>query len=223
MDGVTGDLFGPARRFAGLPEEAFRAFGIPDHERRRRALVEGFHPALRVLGEDLVEALGLDLHLHLPRLDWPPGYRPFCTWLALSPERHGYQGQAQLNIGVHADHVGLRLGWDTAADRFGRFVFLARFGGVGEGLAAVAAGHGLAFRVYASAPWPEGSRLVFASDRDWTGSLEVARCRGVWWEVGVRLDLPSCASRVLGPGLGLEAERIFRPLLPVLERLTGAP
>ena len=125
-------LFEPPLRFDGLPADGFRVFGIADREERRRAIVRTFHPGLKILAEDLLERLGpiaaAPLHSHLPRLDWPHGYKPFCTWLALSREAHGYQAGPQLNIGVHADHIAIRLGWDTQANAFGRFEFLARHG-----------------------------------------------------------------------------------------------
>ena len=118
-------LFEAGGRFRGLDLDAFEVFDIPERERRRRAIVEGFHGALSALGEDLVDTLGAPLHAHLPRLDWPKTYQPFCTWLALSRLAHGYQGEAQLNVGVHRDHVAARYAWDASADSFGRFEFRA--------------------------------------------------------------------------------------------------
>jgi hypothetical protein len=218
-------LFRPAPRFQGLPAEGFEAFAIRDREERRRAIVAGFHPALKLLGEDLLETLSpltqAPLHAHLPRLDWPAGYLPFCTWLALSHEGHGYQAAPQLNLGIHRDHVAVRLAWDTGAPGFGRFEFLCRHGGVGDRLVEVARAQALAFRVYAAAPWPEGSRKVFESASDWAGSFAEVRRRGVWWELGERYDLPAAASRVAGTRLGGEAARIFVALLPHLDRIVG--
>ena len=105
-------LFEPPLRFEGLPAEGFRVFAIQDREERRRAIINAFHPALHELAEDLLERLGpsaaAPLHAHLPRLDWPRGYQPFGTWLALSREVQGYQAGPQLNVGIHADHVALR-------------------------------------------------------------------------------------------------------------------
>jgi hypothetical protein len=220
---VSTWLFRPAGRFPGLPGEGFAAFAVRAREARRRAILDAFHPALKLLAEDLVEELGdPPLHAHLPRLDWPRDYQPFCTWLALSRRSQGYQGYAQLNVGVHRDHVGLRLGWDASADAFGRFEFLARHGQVGDAMAALAAEHGLAFRVYAAAPWPEGSRLVFASPSDWAGAFEEVRRRGVWFELGTRLELPAALPTVTSPALGAEAARVFRALLPLHDRIAGA-
>ncbi len=218
-------LFRPAARFRGLPQEAFRAFGIRDRESRRRAIVEGFHPGLRLLGEDLLEILGprteAPLHAHLPRLDWPQGYQPFCTWLAVSHESHGYQAGPQLNVGVHEDYVAIRLGWDPAADAFGRFEFLCRHGGLGAALAGIAADREFRFRVYAAAGWPQGSRLVFESGSDWSGSFDEVRRRGVWWEVGLRFDLPGAAALVHSASLGGRAADEFSILLPCVDRIVG--
>jgi hypothetical protein len=218
-------LFRPAPRFEGLPAEAFEAFAIPDREKRRRAILAGFHPALKLLGEDLLEFLTpltrAPLHAHLPRLDWPAGYQPFCTWLAISHEAHGYQSAPQLNVGVHRDHLAVRLAWDTASAGFGRFEFLCRHGGVGRGLAETAREQGLEFRVYASASWPEGSRRVFESATDWAGSFDEVRRRGVWWEIGARYDLPEAEERIAGSRLVDEAARIFVALLPHLDRVVG--
>ncbi|HEX5043379.1 MAG TPA: DUF1054 family protein [Candidatus Polarisedimenticolaceae bacterium] len=216
-------LFRPAARFQGLPAHGFGAFEVRDREERRQAIVEAFHPGLKLLGEDLLERLGDPaLHAHLPRLDWPKGYQPFCTWLALSRQAHGYQGHAQLNVGVHRDHVGLRLGWDASADLFGRFEFLCRHGHLGDAMADLAEAEAFVFRVYAAAPWPEGSRLVFASPSDWRGAFDEVRRRGVWFELGIRLELPADLERVTRPDLGEEAGRVFTALLPLHARITGA-
>ena len=216
-------LFDVPPRFPGLPASGFEAFSLTDRDERRKAIILAFHPPLETLAEDLLERLGplagAPLCSHLPRLDWPAGYQPFCTWLALSREGHGYQSGPQLNLGVHADHVALRLGWDTAAPGFGRFEFLCRYGGLGDVLAGVAREHGFRFRVYSAAPWPEGSRRVFESEDDLAGAFrEVAR-RGVWWEIGERHDLCDALSLVTSPGLGTRALTVFSSLLPVYSRL----
>jgi hypothetical protein len=219
-------LFQPPSRFRGLPADGFDVFAIPDREARRRAIIDTFHPHLEILAGDLLEALGPKaaepLHSHLPRLDWPRGYQPFCTWLALSRETQGYQKGPQLNIGVHADHVAIRLGWDTQAANFGRFEFLCRHGGIGVELVELASAHDLQFAVFAAAPWPRGSTRVFESASDWPGAFaEVAR-RGVWFEIGTHRDLPEAAEWVSSPELGTEALRVFEALLPVYERVAGS-
>lgn len=216
-------LFRPAARFPGLPADGFAAFEVKDREERRRAIVEAFHPSLKLLAEDLIQELGAPaLHAHLPRLDWPKGYQPFCTWLALSRQPHGYQAHAQLNVGVHRDHVGLRLGWDASADSFGRFEFLSRHAHLGDAMAALALDAGFAFRVYAAAPWPEGSRQVFESASDWRAAFDEVRRRGVWFELGVRYELPADLALVTSPALGEKAARVFQILRPLHERITGA-
>lgn len=218
-------LFDPEPRFAGLPERGFSLFSIPDRARRRRAIIDTIHPALALLGDDLVgrlepEKLGT-LHVNLPRLDWPRSYEPFCTWMALSHHAHGYQGDAQLNIGVHTDHVAIRLAWDTQAAAFGRFEFRCLHGGMGEPMVEVAKALDLTFRVYASAPWPEGSRLVFEHPTDWrTAFAEVTR-RGVWFEVGVRREIPESMAWATSVELLHDATRIFRGLLPFYEQVAS--
>ena len=218
-------LFEPEPKFQGLPVGAFPVFEIPDRERRRRAILDSFHPALHDLAQDLLERVGPraaePLHAHLPRLDWPKDYQPFCTWLALSRERQGYQAGPQLNVGVHRDHVAIRLGWDTRADSFGRFEFLSRHAGLGEEMARLAAEHGLRFRVYAAASWPQGSRRVFESQDDWAGAFGEVGRRGVWFELGVRYDLPERAGLVGSAELGRQAERVFTTLLPLYDRLAS--
>ncbi len=113
-------LFHPGTSFPGLPREGFEFFRTQGHEQRRQEILAVIHPSLKLLADDLLARLNPQatepLYAHLPQLNWPRGYRPFCTWLALSREAHGYQAGAQLNIGVHADQVAIRLGWDTAAD-----------------------------------------------------------------------------------------------------------
>ncbi len=216
-------LFTPPPRFAGFPPEAFEAFDVPDREERRRAIIAGFHPALEALAEDLLARLGpvagAPLHAHLPRLDWPHGYQPFCTWLALSRLPHGYQAGPQLNVGVHRDHVAARFAWDTGTDAFGRFEFLCRHGGFGDAVQEAGERHGLRFRVYASAAWPEGSRLVFESQSDWRGAFDAVRRHGVWLELGVRHDLPEAMPLVSSPAFGEEAARVFMALLPLFDRV----
>lgn len=215
-------LFDPAWKFSGFEATAFQAFAIPERETRRREIVGRFHPALEALADDLVDRLGPEdgprLHRHLPRLDWPPGYQPYCTWLALSATAHGYQGAAQLNVGVHRDFVAARLAWDVAADAFGRFEFRCRHARLGETFEETARQSGLTFRVYAAAPWPEGSRLVHASDRDWKGAFDEAARRGVWWELGRRWELPADAATVHDAALGPAILAALEPLVPLYER-----
>ena len=216
-------LFEPPFRFAGLPADGFQVFRIPDRVRRRRAILDSFHPSLRVLGEDLIERLRpaarAPLHLHLPRLDWPAGYQPFCTWLALSRATQGYQGEPQLNVGVHADHVSVRLAWDTSAPGFGRFEFLCLNSGLGDDLCALVRDHRLRVRVYASAPWPQGSRRIHDSAGDLAAAFREVERVGVWFELGERYDLPGALPYVSSPALGPRALAVFAALLPFHDRL----
>jgi hypothetical protein len=218
-------LFDAPRQFSGIPRESFALFDSKDRELRRRRILDEIHPALAQLGEDLLATLGTragaPLHAHLPRLDWPRGYEPFCTWLALSHAAHGYQAGPQLNLGVHVDHVAIRLGWDTQAPAFGRFEFLCRHGGLGRDLVERAADHAFRFRVYASAPWPRGSERVFESVDDLLGSFDATHRRGVWWELGHRFELPAEIELVASAALGAEAARLFTALLPCYERISG--
>lgn len=216
-------LLRPPPRFPGFRREDFEVFGIRDRNERRRAIVDAFHPGLKLLGDDLLTLLNgtsrSPFHAHLPRLDWPKGYVPFCTWLALSRLPHGYQAGPQLNVGVHADHVAARLAWDASADAFGRFEFRCRVAGLGPELAEAAAATGLVFRVYATAPWPEGSRCVFESETDWEEAfVEVAR-RGVWWEVGRRWALPESSDLVETPAWSGAVADVFEALHPLYERI----
>jgi len=120
---------------------------------------------------------------------------------------------------VHADHVAARLAWDTTADAFGRFEFRCRAGDLGSALADAASGAGLAFRVYAAAPWPEGSRRVFESVTDWDGAFaEVAR-RGVWWELGKRWDVPECLGLVTQPAWSDAVADVVLALRPLYDRI----
>jgi hypothetical protein len=80
---------------------------------------------------------------------------------------------------------------------------------------------GLRLRVYAAAPWPDGSRLVFESDDDLARSFAEVHRRGVWWEVSRRYELPAGKDVVFSGQLGQEAARIFKILLPVLDRFVG--
>lgn len=219
---MTHRLVEPPWRFSGFRAEDFAVFAIRDRETRRREILDRFHPGLRVLAVELAERLDAEgergLHVHLPRLDWPKGYQPFCTWAALSKLPHGYQAGPQLNLGIHADHVSARFAWDTAADAFGRFEFQCRIGGLGAALEAIASEAGLAFRVYASAPWPEGSRVVFRSDADWAGALDAARRQGNWFELGKRWELSEEPGLIASPSLAPEAYRVFSAVLPLIDR-----
>lgn len=217
-------LFDDAVRFRGLPEDGYHVFSIRDRAERRRAIIDTFHPALEALGEDLVARLDRPekhLHSHLPRLDWPKGYQPFCTWLALSRHTQGYQDGPQLNVGVHRDHVAVRLGWDTNADAFGRFEFLCLYGGAGRELTSAARETDLQFRVYGAVPWPEGSELVFESDCDIRSSFAILGQRGVWWEVGRRYEVAEKRELLGSPEFEREVLEVFRALLPVHDRVVG--
>ncbi|ANM30212.1 hypothetical protein ABI59_12440 [Acidobacteria bacterium Mor1] len=212
-------LFEDQYRFEGLPLDRFGVFGTPDRRARRRQILDAFHPPLDLLAHELLARLNdggdkAPLRAHLPRLDWPAGYQPFCTWLALSPEAHGYQQKAQLNLGVHPDYVALRLGWDASQTSFSRFEFRARHGGLGKRMAEIARENDLEFRVYASAKWPIGSRCVYRSAVDWQGAFEEVRRRGVWFELGRRYDLSDAGPLIGSDELAREALRVFRAVLP---------
>ena len=216
-------LLRPPPRFPGFRRGDFDVFAIREREVRRRAIIEAFHPGLKLLADDalllLNESPASPFHAHVPQLNWPKGYVPFCTWLALSSLPHGYQAGPQLNVGVHADFVAARLAWDTAADAFGRFEFRTRMAGLGEALAETAATAGLSFRVYAAAPWPEGSRCVFTSTTDWDQAfVEVAR-RGVWWELGRRWDLPASFEFVGTPAWSDAVRDVLLALRPLYEKI----
>lgn len=216
-------LLRPPPRFPGFRRSDFDVFAIHDRDARRHAIIDAFHPALKLLGEDVLPLLndkgGAPFHAHLPRLDWPKGYVPFCTWLAFSRLPHGYQAGPQLNVGIHSDYVAARLAWDTSADAFGRFEFRTRVAGLGEALAGAAESAGLMFRVYAAAPWPEGSRCVFESAADWDGAfVEVAR-RGVWWELGRRWDLPASFEVVASPAWSDAVADVCEALAPLYGKI----
>jgi hypothetical protein len=216
-------LFPPPPKFPGFRREDFDVFAIRERETRRRAIIGAFHPALKLLSDDLLlvlnEAPGPAFHAHLPRLDWPKGYVPFCTWLALSRLPHGYQAGPQLNVGVHADFVAARLAWDTSADAFGRFEFRCRVAKLGDALAETAAAANLSFRVYAAAPWPVGSRCVFTSASDWDEAFVEAARRGVWWELGRRWNLAESFDLLSTPAWSGEVSDVLSVLRPLYEKI----
>jgi len=218
-------LFEQAPRFQGLPEEGFGTFSIPNREERRQAIVETIHPALKTLGEELLASLSPHavepLSIHVPRLDWPRDYQPFCTWLALSRRVQGYLVGPQLNLGMHADYVSARLGWDTSSDLFGRFEFLCRHGDLGEDLLDLAEEQDLLFRVFVAEPWPQGSRCVVETAHDLPLVFNEARSRGVWWELGRRYGLPGAKSLVCSSDFSKEAASVFSALLPAYDRIEG--
>lgn len=206
--------------FEGLPREGFEVFGIADHEARRRAIIDTFHPPLQRLADGvrpgLEDAAGRPFHAFLPRLNWPKGYRAFCTWLALSPRSSGYQRGPQLNLGVHADRVTARLGWDATQDDFGRFEFSSRLGRRRDVLLRAAQEEDLVIRVYAHADWPQGSRVSFESKHDLDGSFEDVHRHGVWWELGRSWDMPGDADVICSDRLERETARVFHAVLPVV-------
>jgi len=220
-----GELFEREPGFSGLPEEGFGLFAMPSRVDRRRAVLEVIHPPLSRLGEDLVERLSpraaAPLHAHLPRLDWPRDYQPFCTWLALSRDPHGYQSGPQLNVGVHPDHVAVRLGWDTGSDAFGRFEFLCRHGDLGPTLLELAVAADLCFRVYPSGGWPTGAPVAFASSDDLVGSLDELQHHGVWWELGRRYEIPRQIALACSPRFGEVCGEVLEALLPLYDRVEG--
>ena len=216
-------LLRPPPRFTGLPRDGFPAFAFPDREERRQAIIGAFHPALKLLADDILAVLevgaGPPFHVHLPQLNWPKGYVPFCTWLTVSREAHGYQAGPQLGVGIHADHVVARLGWDASANAFGRFEFLCRHGGLETALLEAAHAAHASIRVYAAAPWPAGSRLTFESESDLAGSFDEVRRRGVFWELGRRWEIPASLDRVTEPAWSDDVRDVMVALQPLYERI----
>ena len=213
-------------RFPGFAPGDFETFRIHDRHQRREEILRLIHPKLAALGADLLADFrhrGVEgLHAHLPHLSWPPGYQPFCTWLALSSQPHRYQQLAQLNVGVHEPYVSVRLGFDTAGESFGRFLFLMSHGDLQAVLARIAGPAGLRCRVYRRAPWPEGSRAIFDSGEDFLRGVRAAeREGGNWFEVGKIFTRQDHGRELAEPEFAATAARILATLYPVFRRLAG--
>ncbi len=213
-------------RFPGFAREDFETFRIADHHRRREEIIRLIHPKLALLGEDLLadfQSRGIEgLHPHLPLLNWPPRYKPFCTWLAISTQPHGYRQMAQLNVGVHEPYVSVRLGFDTAGEAFGRLLFLMSHGDLAQVLRSIAAPAGLRCRVYTPAPWPEGSRAIFDSGDDFLRGVRAAEQEGGnWFEVGRIFTRQDHGAELARPEFAATAAEILVTLYPVFRRLTG--
>jgi len=213
-------------RFPGFKPGDFEPFRIPDRHHRREEIIRLLHPKLGALGEDILSDFrrrGIEgLHPHLPHLNWPPGYEPFCTWLALSTQPHRYQQLAQLNVGVHEPYVSVRLGFDTAGEAFGRFLFLMSHSDLPGVLARIAVPAGLRCRVFRRAPWPEGSRAVFDSGEDFLRGVQAAeRENGNWFEVGKIFTRQDQGEALGKPEFAATATGILLTLYPVFRRLAG--
>ena len=213
-------------RFPGFEPGDFETFRIRDRHHRREEILRLLHPKLKALGADLLSDFryrGIEvLHPHLPQLNWPPGYEPFCTWLALSAHPHRYQQLAQLNVGVHEPYVAVRLGFDTAGEAFGRFLFLMSHGDLPGVLDRIAAPAGLRCRVYRQTPWPEGSRVIFDSGEAFLRGVKAAeRENGNWFEVGRVFTRQDHGGELEQPEFAATAAGILLDLYPVFRRLAG--
>ena len=213
-------------KFPGFSSEDFSTFSIPDRPRRREEIIRLIHPKLAALGEDILADFrkrGIEgLHPHLPHLNWPPGYEPFCTWLALSTQSHRYQDLAQLNVGVHEPFVAVRLGFDTSGVAFGRLLFLMSHGDLKEVFARIAVPAELRCRVYRRSPWPEGSRAVFDSGVDFLGGIRIAEKEGAhWFEVGKVFSREGNSQLLASPEFAGAATQILLTLYPIFRRLAG--
>ena len=213
-------------RFPGFVPEDFTVFRIPDRARRREEILRQVHPKLAALGEDVLSDFrrrGIEgLFPHLPQLNWPPGYQPFCTWLALSTQPHRYQELAQLNVGVHEPFVAVRLGFDTSGFAFGRLLFLISHGDFKEVLARIAVPAGLRCRVYRRVPWPEGSKALFDSGEDFLKGVQVAEKEEAhWFEIGKTFTRDGNEEELSRPEFAESAARIFLTLYPIFRRLAG--
>jgi hypothetical protein len=213
-------------RFPGFEPGDFETFRIRDRHHRREEILRLLHPKLKALGEDILSDFrrrGIEgLHPHLPQLNWPPGYEPFCTWLALSTHPHRYQQLAQLNVGVHEPYVSVRLGFDTAGEAFGRFLFLMSHGDLPSVLDRIAAPARLRCRVYRHAPWPEGSRVIFDSGEAFLRGVQAAeRENGNWFEVGRVFTRQDHGVELGQPEFAATAAGILMDVYPVFRRLAG--
>ncbi|MCI0402174.1 MAG: DUF1054 family protein [Acidobacteria bacterium] len=213
-------------RFPGFTDEDFTSFRIPERARRREEIIRLIHPKLAALGEDILADFrrrGIEgLYPHLPQLNWPPGYQPFCTWLALSTQSHRYQDLAQLNVGVHEPFVAVRLGFDTSGFAFGRLLFLMSHGDLKEVLARIAVPAGLRCRVYRRVPWPEGSRALFDSGEDFLQGVQIAEQQGAhWFEVGKIFPRESYDELLSSPEFAATAAQLQLTLYPIFRRLAG--
>ena len=213
-------------RFPGFTPDDFGLFQIRDRARRREEILRQIHPKLAAMSEDILSDFrrrGIEgLHPHLPQLNWPPGYQPFCTWLALSSQAHRYQDLAQLNVGVHEPFVAVRLGFDTSGFAFGRLLFLISHGDLKETLERIAVPSGLRCRVYRSVPWPEGSRAIFDSGEDFLKGAQVAEREGAhWFEIGKVFTRAHSDVLLSRPEFSATAAQILLTLYPAFRRLAG--
>ena len=213
-------------RFSGFTDDDFTVFRIPERARRREEIIRLIHPKLAALGEDILADFrrrGIEgLYPHLPQLNWPPGYQPFCTWLALSTQSHRYQDLAQLNVGVHEPFVAVRLGFDTSGFAFGRLLFLMSHGDLKEVLARIAVPAGLRCRVYRRVSWPEGSKTLFDSGEDFLQAVQIAEKEGAhWFEVGKTFPRESSHELLTSSEFAAAAAQILLTLYPIFRRLAG--
>jgi uncharacterized protein DUF1054 len=213
-------------RFPGFTQEDFTVFQIPERARRREEIIRLIHPKLGALGEDILADFrkrGIEgLHPHLPHLNWPPSYQPFCTWLALSTQSHRYQDLAQLNVGVHTPFVAVRLGFDTSGFAFGRLLFLMSHGDLKEVLTRIAVPAGLRCRVYRRVSWPEGARALYDSGDDFLKGVQIAEKEGAhWFEVGRIFPRESSEEILSSPEFAAAAAQILLTLYPLFRRLAG--
>ena len=216
----------PPFRFPGFSAEDFSLFSIPDRALRREEILRLLHPKLAALGEDILSDFrkrGIEgLYPHLPQLNWPPGYEPFCTWLALSSQSHKYQELAQLNVGVHEPFVAVRLGFDTSGFAFGWLLFLLSHGDLKEVFARIAIPADLRCRVYRRVPWPEGSRAIFDSGEDFLEAVQIADKEGAnWLEVGRIFTREGSGGLLASPEFAATATQILLTLYPIFRRLAG--
>ena len=85
--------------------------------------------------------------------------------------------------------------------------------------AETAASAGLLFHVFATAPWPEGSRCVYSSETGWDEAFEEVRRRGVWWELGRRWELPASFDLVETPAWSDAVADVLLALRPLYLRI----
>jgi len=213
-------------RFPGYTPDDFSLFQIRERGARREEIIRRIHPKLSAMSDDILADFrkrGIEgLHPHLPQLNWPPGYQPFCTWLALSSQPHRYQDLAQLNVGVHEPFVAVRLGFDTSGFAFGRLLFLMSHGDLKETLERIAVRAGLRCRVYRAAPWPEGSRAIFDSGEDFLQAVQVAENEGAQWlEIGKTFTRADAGELLARPEFSGIAAQILLTLYPAFRRLAG--
>lgn len=101
--------------FSGFSKEDFETFFIDSLDERMEVIKERIQPKFKeigaAVGDDLSQAIGEEMHVHIAKHARRSVNPPKDTWMAFCHNKRGYKKHPHFQVGLFDDHVFLWLAY----------------------------------------------------------------------------------------------------------------